>query len=74
MYKTKEEKRPSRATRLTVIFRLDRKEERETLDFFQTAFRVAELEMITGYLAALHISPGHPDHPLAGSESKGSEK
>lgn len=46
---------------LTLLFRVDRKEECEALHNFRAAFGVvATPETITEYLVALHLRPGHP--------------
>ncbi len=52
---------------LTLLFRVDRKEEREALNTFRAAFGAAtDLEAVTDYLVALHIRPGHPGCPCDG--------
>jgi len=61
LYKTGEEKRPPSDEQLILLFRVDRKEGREALDAFRSAFGVAaDLEAVTECLMALLISPGHP--------------
>ncbi len=61
LYKTEEKKRPRGGQWLILLFRVNRREEREAVEFFRDAFGVmAYPEVITENLTALHVLPGHP--------------
>ena len=67
LYRTDEEKRPLGGERLILLFRVDRRGERESLEAFQDGFGVmAHPETVTENLTALHIHPGHPSCPRDG--------
>ncbi|CAA9380902.1 MAG: hypothetical protein AVDCRST_MAG93-9167 [uncultured Chloroflexia bacterium] len=60
LYTTGEEPPTQNNVSLTLLFRVDRREECEALHTFRAAFGVAATpEAITEYLVALHLRPGH---------------
>jgi len=61
LYKTDEKNRPRGGERLTLLFRVDRREGCEALGSFCNVFGVmAYPEAVTENLTALHLRPGHP--------------
>ncbi len=49
---------------ITLLFRVDRTEEREALGVFRAGFgAAADLEALTEDVMVLHVRPGHPGCP-----------